>query len=224
MNAEMFRYNILKSLAFNWRSSVWIIRSVMFSILSIVWGEINRASSSFLMFSHVFSTFSIDGIKESTSGLLFFVAKTAFATTSDAIRRFLKCIGRRNKRLVFKPSIAVRTFWTLHSVQHVTPNPTTLAQAAAHGTTLFRQRMVFRIVSTESKNALWPVKNFNSQRLLAASCFFELHVQCQSADFVRQNVETRGGPGFQRVFSFDHRFVNFRSAFHVVALDGEQFL
>src|SRR6056297_846123 len=54
--------------------------------------------------------------------------------------------------------------------------------------------------------------------------FFELHVQGEPADLVGQHVKRGGGPGLQRVFSLDHRFVDLRATFDVVGLDRQQFL
>src|SRR5207245_6131241 len=51
---------------------------------------------------------------------------------------------------------------------------------------------------------------------------FQLHIQAESADLVRQYVEARGRAGLERVLALDHGLVNLRAALDVVRLDGEQ--
>ena len=65
---------------------------------------------------------------------------------------------------------------------------------------------------------LSPIRTSQTRR------FFQLHVQTQAADFVGQHVEAGRRAGFERVLALDHRLVNLRAAFHVVALDGQQLL
>src|SRR5262249_37475352 len=52
----------------------------------------------------------------------------------------------------------------------------------------------------------------------------KLNVERQTADLIAEHFETRGCAGFERVLAFDHRFVNLRAAFDVVALHSEQLL
>src|SRR3954463_6340893 len=56
------------------------------------------------------------------------------------------------------------------------------------------------------------------------AALLQLHVESQAADFVGEHLEAGGGAGFERVFAFDHRFVNLRAPLDVVALDGQQLL
>src|SRR4051812_16883295 len=53
---------------------------------------------------------------------------------------------------------------------------------------------------------------------------FELHVQPEAADLVGQDVEARGGAGFEGVLPLDHRLVDLGPPLDVVALDGQQLL
>src|SRR5687767_1391311 len=56
------------------------------------------------------------------------------------------------------------------------------------------------------------------------AAFLQLHIQTETADLVGEHVEAGGRAGLERVFPLDHRLVNLRTAFDVVALDREQLL
>ncbi len=56
------------------------------------------------------------------------------------------------------------------------------------------------------------------------AALFQAHVQGKAADFVGEHVKAGWRAGFESVLAFDHRFVNLRTAFDVIALDRQQLL